>query len=96
MNHVEKTFILVARDATTLERQSLSEVIKGVFEHRCSPEDFLLSLQAKAPDQPDNPAEIGTTDPAIDSSDSGSTSPTPMANGSALMNTNLDEKSDDL
>jgi hypothetical protein len=29
MNHVEKTFILVACDETTLERQSLSEVIKA-------------------------------------------------------------------
>ena len=96
MNHVEKTFILVACDATTLERQSLSEVIRAVFEHRCSPEDFTLSLHAKAPDQPDNPAEIGTATAAIDSSDSGSTSPTPMDNGSALMDTNLDEKSDDL
>ena len=96
MNHVEKTFILVACDATTLDRQPLSEVIEGVFEHRCSPEDFSLSLHAKAPDQPDNPAEIGTARAAIDSSDSASTSPTPMSNGSALMDTNLDEKSDDL
>jgi hypothetical protein len=96
MNHVEKSFILVACDATTRERQPLSEVIKGVFEHRCSPEDFTLSLQAKAPDQPDNPAEIGTTEPAIDSSESASTSPTPLENGSALMDTNLDERSDDL
>jgi hypothetical protein len=96
MNHVEKTFILVACDATTHERQSLSEVIKGVFEHRCSPEDFSLSLQAKAPDQPDNPAEIAAAKAAIDSSESASTSPTPLENGSALMDTNLDEKSDDL
>jgi hypothetical protein len=50
MNHVEKTFILVACDATTLARQSLSEVIKAVCDHRCSPEDFSLSLQAKAPE----------------------------------------------
>jgi hypothetical protein len=56
MNHVEKSFIVVACDATTLERQDLSEVIKAVFEHRCSPEDFSLSLQAKAPDPPDDPA----------------------------------------
>jgi hypothetical protein len=96
MNHVEKTFILVACDATTLERQSLSEVIRGVFEHRCSPEDFSLSLQAKEADQPDNPAEIGATNPAIDSSESASTSPTPLDNGVALMDTNLNEKSDDL
>ena len=73
MNHVEKTFILVACDATTLERQSLSEVIRSVLEHRCSSVAFTLSLQAKVPDQPDNSAEIGTTQPAIDSSDSAST-----------------------
>lgn len=96
MNHVEKTFILVACDATTLERQSLSEVIRAVFEHRCSPEDFSLSLQLKAPDRPDDPAEIGAAKAAIDSSGNGSTSSTPLDNGSALMDTNLDEKSDDL
>jgi len=96
MNHVEKTFILVACDATTCERQPLSEVIKGVFEHCCSPEDFLLSLQAEEADRPDNPAEIGAAKAAIDSSDSTSTSPTPFENGSALMDTNLDEKSADL
>jgi hypothetical protein len=96
MKHVEKTFILVACDATTLERQSLSEVIRAVFEHRCSPEDFSLSLEAKAPDQSDNPPEIAVPKPSIDSSNSGPISPTPLDNGSALMDTNLDEKSDDL
>ncbi len=96
MNHVEKTFILIACDATTREPQSLSEVIKGVFEHRCSPEDFSLSLQAEEADRPDDPAENGAAKVAIDSSESTSTSPTPLANGSALMDTNLDEKSDDL
>ena len=96
MNHVEKTFILVACDATTLEHQSLSEVIRAVFEHRCSPEDFSLSLQLKAPDRPDDPAEIGAPRLPIDSSESASTSPTPFENESALMDTNLDEKSDDL
>ena len=50
MNHLEKTFILVDCDATTVERQSLSEVINAVFEHRCSPEDFSLSLHTKAPE----------------------------------------------
>ena len=73
MNHVEKTFILVACDATTHERQSLSEVIRAVFEHRCSPADFSLSLQAKEADQPDSPVKIGAAKASIDSSDSAST-----------------------
>ena len=84
MNHVEKAFILVACDATTLERQSLSEVIMAAFEPRRSPEDFSLSLQAEEADQPDTLAEIGATKAAIDSSDGGFTSPTLIEGATAI------------
>jgi hypothetical protein len=80
MKHVEKPFLVVASDAITLELDALSEVMMALLEHSCSPEDFSLNLQATEADQHDNPAGIGATKPALDSSDSCSPSPSALGN----------------